>query len=101
MRRSRSTVGAVYDRALVFRFGMLRTFKHKTRGHRPRPQSSGALCALWLAKYVITSAELAYASLLWTPEQAAIDGFGEDVALDCLNHIGPGFECIAGWLHVE
>src|SRR3989441_8547155 len=30
----------------LFRFGMLRTFKHKTRGHRPRPQSSGALCAL-------------------------------------------------------
>src|SRR2546425_8119711 len=37
----------------LFRFGMLRTFKHKTRGHRPRPQSSGALCALWLAKYVV------------------------------------------------
>src|SRR6266496_4774932 len=40
----------------LFRFGMLRTFKHKTRGHRPRPQSSGALCALWLAKYVIAFA---------------------------------------------
>src|SRR2546425_8547838 len=41
----------------LFRFGMLRTFKHKTRGHRPRPQSSGALCALWLAKYVIALAK--------------------------------------------
>src|SRR5437762_8095800 len=39
----------------LFRFGMLRTFKHKTRGHRPRPQSSGALCAFWLTKFAISS----------------------------------------------
>ena len=37
----------------LFRFGMLRTFKHKTRGHKTAPTVERSALRLWLAKYVI------------------------------------------------